>query len=87
MNCPTCGEEMQTGTFHDRGNSYFLPAGEVPPTLWTKSVLEKKHAVLLPPESFGAAWAKRPAAYWCGRCRNMLVDYSSLTPTEHGPEV
>ena len=48
---------MLEGTFHDRGDSYILPAGEVPPKLWTKAVLKKKHAILLPPESFGAVWA------------------------------
>ena len=31
MNCPFCGEIMAEGTFHDRGDSYFLPAGETPP--------------------------------------------------------
>ena len=52
---------MLEGTFHDRGDSYILPAGEVPPKLWTKAVLKKKHAILLPPESFGAVWA--PVSY------------------------
>ena len=65
---------MLEGTFHDRGDSYILPAGEVPPKLWTKAVLKKKHAILLPPESFGAVWAQRPSAFWCGICKKMLVE-------------
>ena len=49
--------------------------------------MEKKHAVLLPPESFGVIWAQRPAAFWCGTCRKLLVDYSELTSLESGDEV
>ena len=80
MNCPFCGEVMAEGTFHDRGDSYFLPVGETPPTLWTRGVLKKKHAVILPPESFGAPFALRPTAFWCGKCRKLLVDYGELLP-------
>ena len=80
MNCPFCGEIMAEGTFHDRGDSYFLPAEEIPPKLWTRGVLEKKRAVILPPESFGAPFALRPAAFWCGKCRKLLVDYGELLP-------
>lgn len=54
MNCPYCGGTMIKGLFCDRGDSYFLPEGETPPQLWTKGILKKKRAVLLPPESFGA---------------------------------
>lgn len=82
MNCPFCGKPMREGTFHDRGDSYFLPEGETPPQLWTRRTLEKKHAVLLPPESLGSVWARRPAAFWCGSCRKLLVDYGELMPVE-----
>ena len=68
----------------DRGDSYILPAGEVPPKLWTKAVLKKKHAILLPPESFGAVWAQRPSAFWCGICKKMLVDYGELMSQVEG---
>lgn len=78
MNCPYCGGTMTKGQFCDRGGSYFLPEGEIPPQLWTRRGLEKKHAVLLPPEAFGAVWAQRPAAFWCSRCRRLLVDYSQI---------
>ena len=81
MNCPFYGGEMAEGTFYDRGDSYFLPAGEVRPGIWTKGILREKHAVLLPPEAFGAPFAARPAAFWCGACRRLLVDYSALMPT------
>ena len=84
MNCPYCGGSMLEGTFHDRGDSYILPAGEVPPKLWTKAVLKKKHAILLPPESFGAVWAQRPSAFWCGICKKMLVDYGELMSQAEG---
>ena len=84
MNCPYCGGSMLGGTFHDRGDSYILPAGEVPPKLWTKAVLKKKHAILLPPESFGAVWAQRPSAFWCGICKKMLVDYGELMSQVEG---
>ena len=87
MNCPWCGQELEKGLFCDRVDSYFLPEGETPPQLWTKRILEKKHAVLLPPESFGAVWAQRPTAFWCGACRKLLVDYSELTSPESGDEV
>ena len=87
MNCPWCGQELVKGLFCDRGDSYFLPEGETPPQLWTKRTLEKKHAVLLPPESFGVIWAQRPAAFWCGTCRKLLVDYSELTSLESGDDV
>ena len=87
MNCPWCGQELVKGLFCDRGDSYFLPEGETPPQLWTKRTLEKKHAVLLPPESFGVIWAQRPAAFWCGACRKLLVDYSELIPQKSEDEV
>ena len=86
MNCPYCGGAMVKGMFHDRGDSYFLPEGETPPKLWTKKILEKKRAVLLPPESFGAVWARRPGAFWCGRCRKLLVDYADLRPLTTEPD-
>ena len=86
MNCPFCGGDLLTGTFHDRGDSYLLPAGETPPALWTKHILEKKHAVLLPPESLGAVWARRPAAAWCPACRRLVVDYSELMPPPEGED-
>ena len=84
MNCPYCGGSMVEGTFHDRGDSYILPAGEVPPKLWTRAVLKKKRAILLPPESLGAVWAQRPSAFWCRRCRKLLVDYGELMPPAAG---
>ena len=28
-------------------------------------------------------WAQRPAAFWCGTCRKLLVDYSELTNAHH----
>lgn len=68
MNCPYCGGSMLEGTFHDRGDSYILPAGEVPPKLWTKAVLKKKHAILLPPESF---WRCVGTAAKCVLVRDM----------------
>ena len=80
MNCPYCGGTMIKGLFCDRGDSYFLPEGETPPQLWTKGILKTKRAVLLPPESFGAVWAQRPEAFWCGQCRKLIVDYSGLLP-------
>ena len=52
MNCPYCGGTMIKGLFCDRGDSYFLPEGETPPQLWTKGILKKKRAVLLPPCCF-----------------------------------
>lgn len=80
MNCPCCGGRMAKGVFCDRGDSYFLPEGESPPQLWTRGILKKKRAVLLPPESFGAVWAQRPEAFWCGQCRQLMVNYSDLLP-------
>ena len=82
MNCPFCGEVMKESTFCDRGGSYFLPAGEARPALWTKHILEKKHAVLLSPEAFGVSFELRPAAFWCGECKKLLVDYKELSPVE-----
>ena len=82
MNCPFCGEIMEEGTFCDRGGSYFLPAGETQPTLWTKRILERKHAVLLPPEPYGAPFEPRSAAFWCRKCKKLLVDYTELPPVE-----
>lgn len=82
MTCPCCGGPMVNGVFCDRGDSYFLPEGEKAPTIWTKRALQKKGAVLLPPEAVGVVWAQRPTAFWCGACKKLLVDYSNLMSPE-----
>ena len=87
MNCPWCGGALEKGTFHDRGDSFFLPAGKRPPMLISKKIVEKRGAVWLPPESFGGVWAQRPAAFWCGACRKLLVDYSELMSPKSRDEV
>lgn len=76
MKCPFCGGEMEEGRLISRGYNYFLPSGERPP--WTvippKSSLEKKNAVLLPPDRWEVPpnW---PQAHCCRKCRKILIDY------------
>ena len=79
VKCPKCHEEMQPGILCGRGDNYFLPEGEKRPKLTSNRILEKKHAVLLPPESFGLPFCESwPAAFWCAHCRLLIADYCEL---------
>lgn len=79
MLCPNCQTEMKKGTLNGRGDNFFLPEGETCPMLLTNKILEKKHAVLLPPESFGGPFCQRwPVAFWCSDCKLLIADYSDL---------
>ncbi len=50
--CPYCGRELEQGTFHSRGGNYFLPNGEKTPSFYTEKAMEKRKAILLPPDPF-----------------------------------
>lgn len=50
--CPYCGCELEQGTFHSRGGNYFLPNGEKTPSFYTEKAMEKRKAILLPPDPF-----------------------------------
>lgn len=79
MLCPKCGKEMAAGILGGRGENYFLPEGEKVPKLISDKILEKRHAVKLPPDSFGVAFCENwPAAFWCADCKLLLADYSAL---------
>lgn len=83
MKCPRCGKDMDIGTLHGRGDNYFLPEGETAPKLVTDKILRKKHAVILPPESFGIPFCETwPAAFWCSKCKMLIADYSDLMQSE-----
>ena len=79
MLCPKCGKEMKKGFLCGRGYNYFLPEGEKAPNLLSKKILEKKHAVLLPPDDICIAFCQNwPKAFWCGDCKMLIADYSEL---------
>ncbi len=79
MLCPKCQKEMKKGTLNGRGDNFFLPEHEKPPKFLTNKALQKKHAVLLPPESFGIPFCEHlPVAFWCSECKILTADYSEL---------
>jgi hypothetical protein len=79
MKCPRCGKEMSNGTLNGRGDNFFLPEGEKHPMFLTNKILETKHAVLLPPKSFGGPFCEMwPPAFWCPACKLLIADYSDL---------
>lgn len=79
MRCPKCNCEMKKGTLNGRGDSFFLPEGEKHPKLISNKILEKKKAVLLPPDSFGSPFCDTwPSALWCDKCKLLITDYSEL---------
>lgn len=79
MLCPKCSHEMKKGTLNGRGDNFFLPEEERRPKLVTNKILERKHAVLLPPDSFGIPFCENwPIAFWCGECKLLVTDYSKL---------
>jgi len=79
MLCPRCKSEMKKGTLHGRGDNFFLPEGEKHPKFLTQKILERKHAVPLPPESFGGPFCEHwPVAFWCSGCKLLIADYSNL---------
>ena len=79
MRCPKCNCEMKKGTLNGRGDSFFLPEGEKHPKLISNKILEKKKAVLLPPDSFGSPFCDTwPSPLWCDKCKLLITDYSEL---------
>ena len=79
MNCPKCAKAIKPGRLCGRGDNYFLPEGETVPHLTSQRILEKKHAVLLPPESLGIPFCEDwPAAFWCVDCKVLVADYAGL---------
>ena len=79
MRCPKCNCEMKKGTLNGRGDSFFLPEVEKHPKLISNKILEKKKAVLLPPDSFGSPFCDTwPSALWCDKCKLLITDYSEL---------
>jgi hypothetical protein len=70
---------MLKGTLNGRGDNYFLPDGEKRPTLLTNKILEKKRAIMLPPDSFGSPFCENwPIAFWCSECKLLIADYSAI---------
>ena len=81
MICPKCGKEMAGGILGGKGGSFFLPQGEAFPRMLSHRILEKRHAVCLPPDlysAFGAGREQWPAAFWCGGCKLLVADYARL---------
>lgn len=71
--CPYCGNPLEEGTFQSRGGNHFLPAGAKNPKLYTKSSMEKKRAILLPPD-FLSLVPQWPQAYVCRNCK-IIIPY------------
>ena len=73
--CLYCGGNIEEGTFRSGGGNYFLPKGEKPPSLYSKSAMSKKRAVLLPPEIFSVGNHQWPAAFLCRNCKIIIIPY------------
>ncbi len=73
--CPYCGENLEEGTLRNRGGNFFLPIDEKPPLTYSKKAMEKRGAILLPPESYSLEVPKWPAAFVCRRCKMMIIPF------------
>ena len=70
---------MKRGTLNGRGDNFFLPEGEKAPKLTINKILEKKNAVVLPPDSFGVPFCDNwPTAFWCDGHKLLIADDSKL---------
>ena len=56
MKCPRRCASKRRGTLRGREDNDFLPEEESVPELLTNHLLNKRHGVLLPPESFGLSF-------------------------------
>ena len=73
--CPYCGKELERGELRSRGGNYFLPECEVPPSLHSKKEMDKRRAVMLPPDPLAFGMPKWPNANLCRNCKLILIPY------------
>lgn len=72
--CPYCGAPLEEGTLRSKGGTYFLPAGQKTPGLYSKASMEKRRAILLPPDVF-SLFPEWPEALVCRSCRKIIIPY------------
>lgn len=76
--CPYCGNVLEKGTFRSRGSNYFLPADEKAPICYIQKAMDKKRAIMLPPDPLEVrlpndiSWSE---AYVCRICKIIIVPY------------
>ena len=74
MNCPFCGNEMESGKLRSKGGVFFLPDGEKMPKLYTQKEMNKHSAVLFPP-FVSDALPEYPNAHLCRSCKKLIMDF------------
>lgn len=72
--CPWCNKELEIGTFQSRGGNYFLPQNQSRPHFYSEKSMNKKNAILLPPD-FLSRPSEHPKAYVCRTCKKIVIPY------------
>ena len=73
--CPYCGEDLEEGTLRNRGGTFFLPIDEKVPLTYTKKAMEKRGAILLPPQYYSLKAPDSHTAFVCRGCKMIILPF------------
>ncbi|MBR4743488.1 MAG: hypothetical protein IK082_04770 [Oscillospiraceae bacterium] len=83
--CPYCGELLEEGELRNRGSNYYLPKDAGLPLWYSKRTMDKKGAIMLPPNPYSISFPPVfPKAWVCRSCKIILIPYEY--PEEDFPE-
>ena len=76
MECPYCGNALESGIFESRGCNYFRPENQSRPRWYSLLAMERVGCIMLPPSPYrlfpGDDMLK---AYVCRQCRKIIIPY------------
>ncbi len=72
--CPYCGNLLEEGEIKNRGFGYYLPKDSSPPRWYSKRAMDKKGAIMLPPDPISVP-PVFPKALVCRNCKMILIPY------------
>lgn len=73
--CPYCGGDLEEGTLRNRGGTFFLPSDAKIPLTYSKKAMEKRRAILLPPEYYSFETPEWPTAFVCRGCKMIILPF------------
>lgn len=72
--CPYCGQELEQGTLHSRGGTYFLLDGKRPP-FYPPGSKPNPNWIMLPPSPYSIGTPEWPEAFACRSCKKIIVSF------------